>query len=285
EALAWYDTAIAEWRKCGNVVELSKCLSASDAILMQSPLVDDIGSLIVSVSQDPIKINGHFCDLFEGVHTTAGRVALKRPRIGGTGYDAAVIRLYEAADAVSYLHDSKVIHGDIKGSNILINDSGKSLLCDFGLTRVTQSKTSTAMRGAGTVRWQSPELWEEDIPKSFGSDVYAFAMTIVEIITGDVPFAHIRNETSLIIAVMQKDERPLKAPLKSPSGMSYLNAWDVAEACWKKDPQDRMTMRAAFQRLRDDPSLSHSTATSMPQAKKTRRKDAQASTQLPTVPS
>ncbi|KAG8898464.1 hypothetical protein FRC01_010901 [Tulasnella sp. 417] len=109
------------------------------------------------------------------------------------------------------------------------------------------------MRGAGTVRWQSPELWE-DVPKSFGSDVYAFAMTIVEIITGDVPFAHIKNNTSLILAITQKDERPRKNPLKSPSGTSYLNAWEVAEGCWKKDPQDRMTIRAAFQRLRDDPS-------------------------------
>ncbi|KAG8917815.1 hypothetical protein FRC01_002196, partial [Tulasnella sp. 417] len=179
EALAWYDTAIAEWRKCENEVEVSKCLSASDAILVQAPLVDDIGSFILSVSQDPVKINGHFCDLFEGVHTIAGRVALKRPRIGGTGYDAIAIRLCEAAYAVSYLHDSQVIHGDIKGSNILINDNGHSLLCDFGLSRETRSKTSTAMRGAGTVRWQSPELWE-DVPKSFGSDVYAFAMTIVE---------------------------------------------------------------------------------------------------------
>lgn len=89
-------------------------------------------------------------------------------------------QLCEGADAINYLHESNVVHGDIKGSNILINDNGHSLLCDFGLTKMTQSKTSTTMRGAGTTRWQSPELWE-DIPKSFASDVYAFAMTIVEV--------------------------------------------------------------------------------------------------------
>ncbi|KAG8914078.1 hypothetical protein FRC01_004235, partial [Tulasnella sp. 417] len=271
------------------------------------------------MSSDAINLGGHFGDLFEGMHANAGKVALKRPRVKGTGYDGIVIRrfqreamtwrglrhphvleflgtfqrgghfyfvspfikngtlidyvkinpelnrirlLCEVADAVSYLHGSNVIHGDIKGSNILIHDNGHSLLCDFGLTRVTQSKTSTAMRGAGTVRWQSPELWE-DVPKSFGSDAYAFAMIIVEVITGDVPFAYIGNEAAVILAVMQKDERPPKRPLESATGTLYLKTWEVAEACWKKIPEDRMTMRDAFQRLRDDPALSptRSTAT------------------------
>ncbi|KIO31706.1 hypothetical protein M407DRAFT_4836 [Tulasnella calospora MUT 4182] len=58
-----------------------------------SPLVDDIGSLIVSISPDAVRVNGHFCDVFEGSHINAGKVALKRPRIGATGYDDVVIRV------------------------------------------------------------------------------------------------------------------------------------------------------------------------------------------------
>ncbi|KAG8920393.1 hypothetical protein FRC01_000787 [Tulasnella sp. 417] len=94
--------------------------------------------------------------------------------------DANRIRvLCETADALQYLHQEGVIHGDIKASNILIEDDGHSLLCDFGLTKTVDARTSTAMRGAGTFRWQSPELWE-DAPKSFESDVYAFGITIAE---------------------------------------------------------------------------------------------------------
>ncbi|KAG8921109.1 hypothetical protein FRC00_009120, partial [Tulasnella sp. 408] len=57
-----------------------------------SPLVDDISSQITWISPTASKVNGHFCDVFEGKHSTAGKVALKRPRIGATGYDAVIIR-------------------------------------------------------------------------------------------------------------------------------------------------------------------------------------------------
>ncbi|KAG8907200.1 hypothetical protein FRC01_007771, partial [Tulasnella sp. 417] len=50
-------------------------------------LIDDIGSAITWISPNPVKVNGHFCDVFEGVHVKAGKVALKRPRIGVTGYN------------------------------------------------------------------------------------------------------------------------------------------------------------------------------------------------------
>ncbi|KIO25946.1 hypothetical protein M407DRAFT_236181 [Tulasnella calospora MUT 4182] len=163
--------------------------------------------------------------------------------------------LYQAADAVSYLHQHMIVHGDIKGSNILIGDNGHSLLCDFGLTKMTHSRTSTALRGAGTVRWQSPELWDDE-PKSLSSDVYAFGMTIAEVLTDDVPFAHLKSNPSVILAVMGKNTRPFKAPLQSSTGISYQNAWEVAEACWSKQPEDRISMLVAFQRLLADPSLS-----------------------------
>ncbi|KIO31707.1 hypothetical protein M407DRAFT_67596, partial [Tulasnella calospora MUT 4182] len=162
--------------------------------------------------------------------------------------------LCEAADAISYLHQNNVVHGDIKGSNILIDDNGHSLLCDFGLTKMTHSRTSTAMRGAGTVRWQSPELWEDE-PKSFSSDAYAFSMTIVEVLTGDAPFAHLKNDMAVMLAVIQKDERPPKRPLESSTRISYMNTWEVAKACSSRRPEDRIPMLVAFQRLQADPSL------------------------------
>ncbi|KAG8910965.1 hypothetical protein FRC00_007248, partial [Tulasnella sp. 408] len=199
-------------------------------------LIDDIGLAITWLSSMPVNVNGHFCDVFEGIHVAVGKVALKRPRISMADYYDGVARrfereaatwrrlrhphileflgtfkrdghiyfvspfinngtlvdyitvspdvnrirlLRETADAVQYLHEEGVIHGDLKASNILIDDNGHSLLCDFGLTKTVDSRTSTAMRGAGTFRWQSPELWE-DAPKTFESDVYAFGMTIAE---------------------------------------------------------------------------------------------------------
>ncbi|KAG9044850.1 hypothetical protein FS837_007407 [Tulasnella sp. UAMH 9824] len=282
-------------------------LSATDTIILD----DDIGPAITWISSIPVKINGHFCDLFEGNHLEAGKVALKRPRIDATGYTDAILRrfereaatwrrlqhphvlkflgtfkrgghiyfvspfiergtlveyiaehpnvnrikmLCETADAVQYLHKEEVIHGDLKANNILVGDNGFSMLCDFGLTKSIDSRTSTAMRGAGTLRWQSPELWNNS-PKSFESDVYAFGMTIAEVLTGEVPFSDCQNDWAVMYAVMSKDERPSRVPGRSSSGVSYENIWDVASACWPKTPTDRIPMLEALRRIRMDPSL------------------------------
>lgn len=84
------------------------------------------------------------------------------------------------AEAIEYLHRESVVHGDIKASNVLISKDVKALICDFGLTRMADSRTSTAMKGAGSVRWMAPELWE-NASKSPETDIYAFGMTIAEV--------------------------------------------------------------------------------------------------------
>ncbi|KAG8920213.1 hypothetical protein FRC01_000873 [Tulasnella sp. 417] len=161
--------------------------------------------------------------------------------------------LCETSDAVSYLHREDIVHGDIKAGNLLISDHGHVLLCDFGLTKSTYAQTSTALKGAGTVRWQSPELWD-NAPRTFASDVYAFSMTINEVLTGLPPFPHLENEMAVMMAVYQRDERPVKDPLEF-EGISYENAWNVAEAGWPKVPGDRISMSEAFRLLSADPSL------------------------------
>ncbi|KAG9030159.1 hypothetical protein FS837_003350, partial [Tulasnella sp. UAMH 9824] len=178
---------------------------------LDSHIVHDIGHLIIEMTQLPFSVTGGFCDVFKGIHRTAGVVALKRPRVAGEGYDETIIRRFEreaatwrrlkhrhileflgtfewdghfyllsqTADAINYLHTEGVLHGDIKASNILINKEGSGLLCDFGLARMTDAITSTLMKGAGSVRWMAPELYD-NAPKSPETDIYAFGMTIAE---------------------------------------------------------------------------------------------------------
>ncbi|KIO22667.1 hypothetical protein M407DRAFT_78998 [Tulasnella calospora MUT 4182] len=158
--------------------------------------------------------------------------------------------LCETAVAIEYLHQKSMVHGDIKASNLLISDDDHVLLCDFGLTKPICMQTSTAMKGSGTVRWQSPELWDNE-PKTFKSDVYAFSMTIVELFTGGPPFPHLKTDSAVMMAVGFKGERPEKSPVEC-NGISYENAWKVAEGCWSKLPEERMSMSEALCSLRED---------------------------------
>ncbi|KAF8486691.1 kinase-like domain-containing protein, partial [Gautieria morchelliformis] len=102
--------------------------------------------------------------------------------------------LREAAEGILYLHTraEPVVHGDIKGANILITDSGSAVLADFGLSKISHQETTMALQGAGSPRWMAPELilttdTETGPVKSLKSDVYAFGHAMLEVLISWFP--------------------------------------------------------------------------------------------------
>jgi serine/threonine protein kinase len=69
--------------------------------------------------------------------------------------------------------------------NILVEECGRALLCDFGLSRIKADITSrTRAQGdtvvSGSRNWMAPELLSGSLARA-PSDVYAFGMTIYEV--------------------------------------------------------------------------------------------------------
>ncbi|KAG8894618.1 hypothetical protein FRB99_001097, partial [Tulasnella sp. 403] len=140
----------------------------------------------------------------------------------------------EVAAALEYLHKINVIHGDIKAQNILVSLDTHALLCDFGLSRPTTVETDPALKGVGSVPWQSPEL-HHGKPKSPKSDVYAFGITIAEVLSGNTPFSQYPNHGSIVLAVM--------------IDKSYGLLWALATQCWDEEPENRPRMDEIVGRL------------------------------------
>ncbi|KAG8900248.1 hypothetical protein FRB99_006179 [Tulasnella sp. 403] len=153
----------------------------------------------------------------------------------------------ETANALQYIHGRGFVHGDIKAQNILVSEGAKALLCDFGLSRLESVTTIPQLKGTGSRRWCSPELWKDE-PKSQKSDVYAFGITIHQIM-GDavVPFSD-TQDVALYHAIVIKEKRPPKEPT-SRNGESYLGLWDLAERCWNALPEDRPSMKEVVAEL------------------------------------
>lgn len=65
------------------------------------------------------------------------------------------------ASALDYAHDQGVVHRDVQSANILLDETGKAMLSDFGLVRATQDSFSFTLDSAntklGTVEYFSPE--------------------------------------------------------------------------------------------------------------------------------
>ncbi len=99
-------------------------------------------------------------------------------------------------------HQEGIIHRDIKPQNILVSQSGKIKVADFGIARVATGATQSP-EFLGSVHYLSPEQARGKYADK-RSDIYALGITIYEMATGKLPFD---GENNVAIALMHiKDE-------------------------------------------------------------------------------
>ncbi|KAJ6573535.1 kinase-like domain-containing protein [Mycena vulgaris] len=163
--------------------------------------------------------------------------------------------LLQVAEGLAYLHSMNVVHGDLRGTNILVSDDWHPCLADFGLTTIIDATstssaalTSTAHH-AGSARWFAPELIQ---PTAFGcdkfrrtpaSDVYAFACVCLELHTGRPPFSGVSPDVAAMLRVIA-GERP-----ERPASM-FDGLWDVVTAAWAPNFRDRPNIKTIIESLR-----------------------------------
>ncbi|KAL0572982.1 hypothetical protein V5O48_008973 [Marasmius crinis-equi] len=156
--------------------------------------------------------------------------------------------LREIAAGLEYLHSRSpmIVHGDIRGANILVDDECNCRLADFGLSREFSGTTMEASSSGGpkgAVRWMAPEMFDTLGRKDSNedrspADIYAYACTVVEIITGRPPFSDL-FDGAVIAQVILHCARP-----ERPTGVWCPdNIWKLVEKCWDTNRLKRPTAR------------------------------------------
>ncbi|OIW18795.1 hypothetical protein TanjilG_13547 [Lupinus angustifolius] len=110
-------------------------------------------------------------------------------------WDARIKILLGTAKALSYLHEAiepKIVHRDIKSSNILIDDDFNAKISDFGLAKLLGAgKSHITTQVMGTFGYVAPEYANSGFLNE-KSDVYSFGVLLVEAITGKDPVDYSR---------------------------------------------------------------------------------------------
>ncbi|MGB6177074.1 MAG: protein kinase, partial [Methylocella sp.] len=109
-------------------------------------------------------------------------------RHGPLGTRESLAILAQVADGLSYAHEEGVIHRDIKPSNLMVTESGRVKIMDFGIARVRGSDRMTRVGSAvGTALYMSPEQFEGSEGDE-RSDIYSLAIVLYELLAGAPPF-------------------------------------------------------------------------------------------------
>lgn len=129
----------------------------------------------------------HVCMIMELVRgRTVEQIIQDRRRPLGARESLAI--LAQVTDGLAYAHEQGVIHRDIKPSNLMVTDSGRVKIMDFGIARVRGSDRMTRVGSAvGTPLYMSPEQCR-GLEGDERSDIYSLAVVLYELLAGAPPF-------------------------------------------------------------------------------------------------
>jgi serine/threonine protein kinase len=146
----------------------------------------------------------------------------------------------QAAGALDYAHQAKVIHRDIKPANLMVQEDGSLKVTDFGLAKNPSAGLTQSGVLLGTPSYMSPEqIQGKDLDGR--SDLFSLGVVLYELLTGVRPF-EADSISTIIYRVLYEDPRPATA--HNPALPPAVHA--VLEKALAKDPARRYANGAAL---------------------------------------
>ncbi|KAF7972584.1 hypothetical protein HWV62_17724 [Athelia sp. TMB] len=153
----------------------------------------------------------------------------------------------DTAEGLSYLHSQNIIHGDLTGKNVLINDQGVACIIDFGLSVIQVEFDAThylTSNVGGAMRYRAPELMpglsvETNELSTFkpklttACDIWSLGCVVLEILSGEMPYYNI-PDVCLMLNILRGNipDRPENPALND-------EFWSYIKEMWGKSSYER----------------------------------------------
>ncbi|KAI0306449.1 hypothetical protein B0F90DRAFT_1915460 [Multifurca ochricompacta] len=144
-------------------------------------------------------------------------------------------------EGLDYVHERGIVHRDIKGANVLVDNKGGIKISDFGISKKLEDNLMPGNRLhrpslQGSVYWMAPEVVKQ-VAYTKKVDIWGVGCLIVEMLTGEHPWAQL-NPMQAIFKLTSNIDRLFSAKPPIPSDIS-ADAQNFLDLCFELDHEIR----------------------------------------------
>ncbi|KAG8906476.1 hypothetical protein FRB99_006791 [Tulasnella sp. 403] len=152
-------------------------------------------------------------------------------------YDQRMKLATDVAQGLLYLHSRAppIRHGNLHTSNILVDNQGNAILCDYDLDEIISQVEEHVV--AETFRYRSPEHLAKNTELTLRSDVWCLGSVFLLIITDRIPYSSFADEPALVEGLSQRITPVNVDELDCPP-----RAQNILGLCWKWEPETRASL-------------------------------------------
>ena len=152
-----------------------------------------------------------------------------------------LVKMYlkDILTGLKYLHERGVVHRDLKGANLLLDEEGRVHLADFGCSAQLDASCShsdilTSLKGS--LPWMAPEVIQQ---AGYGrkADIWSVGCVAIELLSGKTPWQDFENQLQAIVRIGLSADLP-----DIPAGVSAA-ASDFIFQCVQRNPKQRPSAR------------------------------------------
>ncbi|XP_026168030.1 receptor-interacting serine/threonine-protein kinase 3-like isoform X2 [Mastacembelus armatus] len=226
-------------------------------------LRDDVGS---AVFEEANLMNEASCEfvlrvygIFEGVLPDGGTLKqkgivmdfmqrgsvqdLQKDLSGPPPWPLAFRLAHQVAVGMNFLHSKKLMHSDLKPSNVLLTDDFNAKLADFGFSRVSTSalncNTETTEVAGGSFKYMPPEAFDISYRPVRSFDIYSYGILLWSVFSGEEPYPNNQAVYSLVKVKVCEGNRPSCKEIVQRKADGLEEMVDLMERCWDGDPSKR----------------------------------------------
>lgn len=147
---------------------------------------------------------------------------------------------FQVLHALNYAHQHRVIHRDVKPSNILLDRRGDAYLTDFGVAvKMDKPRTTSSGKVVGTSLYMSPEQIQRPREMDHRTDVYSFGCVLYEMLAGGPVFETdtVEGDTDFYVKESHIKRTPVQLHKRNPAVTPEIEA--VVTKALAKNPNDR----------------------------------------------